>query len=452
MPRGNRPPPPLPQDCSALSRALYGKKTISSTMLTSDATTTRGREITYPPKHVTPERIYERARVTRERGPQFFKSPNTRNSDRDAPAAGTEAPYHRPPRTLQHPEQGGGIKRQQERSSKSSTDEEGCEILCLLERIELESEPSRRAYSCGTLKLLSAKPKYQKKFSSSLDRVLSVSALVLRDVRDALVYDSVITKFALDSYYAMRSRILSLLVTLVHEPAHRIFMFNCEELITELVKVLKAENKADREKALTCFAHFAKHTENRTALVKIEGLMDFFSTIITPSSKPKLMAKPTKHQSLSDPGDEGIFELDSFGRIVIEDETRLSSIDGNLKHSEKRNTGRHVSIDYILFVPDEDFSVEEESPPRKKNNRKCDRDTSLLFGGSEDEEEAKDMARASGEKGHKNDSLEDSYLENSRECVLAILVHLSKEKECAVSSLCNMCLKIEMFQSVSWFS
>lgn len=404
-----------------------------------DGTNTRGRETTYPVKHVTPERIYERARLTRERGPQFFKSPSLLRAERDEIDR-----CYLPPRSLPHQEQVGGVKRQQDRPNQPiSADGEVCEIEVLLQKIELESEPSRRAYSCGTLKLLSAKTKYQQKFSASLVKVLSVGTLVLRDVRDALVYDSVITKFALDSYYAMRSRILSLFVILVHEPAHRSCMFNCTELITELVEILKVDTKVDREKALTCFAHFSKHAENRTDLVKIHGLMDIFSAIIAPTPRPKLMNLPTKKPSTSSSTkevDSGNFELDSFGRIVLTDETAgLSSSDP--KYVQKRKSSPRLTIDHIQFVPDaeeeeeEDFSVQEESPPRKKNNRMSDRDVTLLFDGSDDEEDTKDFERPMEDKGLQYDSSKDPFLENSRECVLATLVHLSKEKACAVSTL-----------------
>jgi len=212
-------------------------------------------------------------------------------------------------------------------------------------------------------------------------------------------------------------------------------MFNCTDLITELVEILKVDNKVDREKALTCFAHFAKHAENRQALVKIGGLMDMFSKIIAPSPKPKLVNLPTKKPSTSSTKevDSGNFELDSLGRIVIGDETALYGID--TKYFQKRKSSPRFTIDHIQFVPDveeeEDFSVQEESPPRKKNNRKSDKDVSLLFDGSDDEEESKDFERTMEDKGLQYDSIEDPFLENSRECVLATLVHLSKEKVCA---------------------
>lgn len=426
-------------NCRIVIPIIVRKYRFLSTMISAvDGTNTKGRETIYPIKNVTPERIYERARLTRERGPQFFKSPSLLRAERDEIDR-----YHLPPRSLQHQEQVGGVKRQQDRPNQPiSAEGEVCEIAVLLERIELESEPSRRAYSCGTLKLLSAKTKYQHKFSASLVKVLSVGTLVLRDVRDALVYDSVITKFALDSYYAMRSRILSLFVILVHEPAHRYCMFNCTELIMELVEILKVDTKVDREKALTCFAHFSKHAENRAALVKIHGLMDIFSTIIAPNPRPKLMNLPTKKPSSASSTkevDSGNFELDSFGRIVLTDETAgLSSSDP--KYVQKRKSSPRLTIDHIQFVPDtaeeeEDFSVQEESPPRKKNNRMRDRDVSLLFDGSDDEEETKDFERPIEDKGLHYDSSEDPFLENSRECVLATLVHLSKEKACAVSTL-----------------
>ena len=334
----------------------------------------------------------------------------------------------------------GSLKRQQQRSHKPS--DEKFELAALLEKIEQETEPSRKAYSCGTLKLLSAKPAYHEMFATSLEKVLSICTLVLREVRDALVYGNVINKFALESYFSMRSRILSLLTTLALEPMHRPRIFNSTGLTYELVEIIKNDEQMDREKALTCFSYFSKHAANRETILRIEGMTGIFTNILDPNAQNK----ETLVQQQSSKEDSSIStQLDAFRHIAVDGETSryISSNDDATFAGKNHFIDRSTALTKNI-MPEDDFT-QEESPPRKKYNSKYE--ARILFNSvsSDEELEAQDIELTAVTKRHPYDSPVDKYLGSSRIHVLAILVHLSKEKQNAVSFFCRWFIRDALY-------
>lgn len=256
-----------------------------------------------------------------------------------------------------------------------------------------------RKNACGALQVLTSKKNKRIQICWTLG-VLPALASVLEDsgTRDlAVEFPDIPTR---KEFLEARKRAVGSLLNLSMAQENRLAVFHTPRLVANLVRVIELDQYDARKGCCAVLAHLAKTKENRLLMAQVPGLIDAMTSIIEPNViivPPKAISEeeedddssrtpdhdfPLRNSSSEDASSREPFSSGSF-----------SSSDGESQKKEKQEDGR--------------YQVDVSSVPTY------------------------DPAKAA----KRYDEDRNEYLHGTRLNVFAILSHLVKEKDNAVSGL-----------------
>lgn len=248
----------------------------------------------------------------------------------------------------------------------------------------------RRKNACGALQVLTAKKIHRVKICWTLG-VLPALTSVLEDAGDEgleVAYPDIRTRL---EYIEARKRAIASLMNLSMPPENRLAVFHSPQLVSSVVQVIIDDDEESRRGCCAVLAYLGKTPENRILMVQVPGLIDAITGVIKP--KPARDDDESSAGSGSHTDDEPGFGASTSGTVS--------------------GTASGEATDH-----NESFFSEEE----KENGSTVESST---FGTSPTE--------TLGEAAARYDNDPNEFLHGARQNIFALLFHLVKEKDNAVS-------------------
>ncbi len=259
----------------------------------------------------------------------------------------------------------------------------------------------RRKNACGALQVMTAKNIHRVQICWTLG-VLSALSSVLEDsgTRDlAVEFPDVPTR---KEFIEARKRAVGSLMNLSMPPQNRLAVFHTPRLVANVVRVITLDHNDAGKGCCAVLAHLAKSKENRLLMVQVPGLIDAITAVI----EPKVIIVPSK--TYEDEQEE--VDYDSFESQDYDSPSRDSS-------SEDGSTAGPLSSGSFS-------SMEEEERRRETHEeRRYAVDVTAV--------PTHDPAKAA----RRYDKDPNKHLQGARVNIFALLTHLVKEKDNAVSFL-----------------
>jgi hypothetical protein len=240
----------------------------------------------------------------------------------------------------------------------------------------------RRKNACGALQVLTAKNVHRVQICWTIG-VLPVLTSVLEDAGDNGPDETFPDISTRREYLEARKRAIASLMNLSMPTDNRLAVFHSPRLIASVVDVIKEDEGESRRGCCAVLGYLAKTSENRLLMVQVPGLLSVITDVIKPKKSPE--------QENPEPA-------------------------GKMYNYDSSASEEDDAIDTISST---DASV--ASPEEEKKQEKADakRDPSTV----ED----------SGKAFAPYDEDPNQYLHGARQNVFALLGHLLKEKDNAVS-------------------
>jgi hypothetical protein len=267
----------------------------------------------------------------------------------------------------------------------------------------------RRKNACGALQVMTAKKTNRIPICWTLG-VLPALSSVLEDsgTRDlAVEFQDVPTR---KEFLEARKRAVGTLMNLSAPQENRIPVFHTPKMVVNLVQVIKLDQYEARKGCCAILAQLAKSKENRLLMVQVPGLIDEITSII----EPNVIIVPPKPISEDEEDD-----VSSSRTPDQEFADRNSSSEDETNETRSRGPFRSESF--------ESTDVEISYKKEKEEDGKYKVDVSAV--------PTHDPAKAA----KRYDEGPNEYLQGARLNVFALLSHLVKEKDNAVSYSYKLC-------------
>jgi hypothetical protein len=239
----------------------------------------------------------------------------------------------------------------------------------------------RRKNACGALQVLTAKNVHRVQICWTIG-VLPALTSVLEDAGDDGPEEAFPDISTRREYLEARKRAIASLMNLSMPTDNRLAVFHSPRLIASVVDVIKKDEGESRRGCCAILGYLAKTSENRLLMVQVPELLSVITDVIKPKSEEQ--EKPETPEKMY-----------GYGSSASEED------------------------DAIHNTSTTDASV--GSPEEEKRQEKADV--------KRDESAVEDSAKASA---HYDEDL-NQYLHGARQNVLALLGHILKEKDNAVS-------------------
>jgi hypothetical protein len=265
----------------------------------------------------------------------------------------------------------------------------------------------RRKNACGALKVLTSNAANRKTICWTVG-VLSALTAVLQDTGEQGAVVSFPDVHTRREYEEARNRAVASLLNLCTPKENRIPIFHCPGLVRAVKNVILDDKGESRQGCTAILAYLAKTPENRLLLVEVPGLIDSVDTVIKPDvSAVVVLPKKEPRQ----------FVWESYS----EEDTTLSPDRGIDSLSTFESGGFTTSYSYeqsTLSPTDADATATNDD----------DSDRTPLTTTS--------PTSLASKVAVVYDRDPNKYIHTSRQYVFAMLLHLLKEKENAVSLSC----------------
>lgn len=251
----------------------------------------------------------------------------------------------------------------------------------------------RRKNACGALQVMTSQNAHRVNICWTLG-VLPALSSVLEDsgTRDlAVEFPDVPTR---KEFIDARKRAVSALMNLSVPPENRLAVFHTPRLVANIVRVIKLDQYEARKGCCSILAQLAKSKENRLLMVQVPGLID----AITAAIEPKVIIVPPMPVGTED-----------------DESTRSPDRGFNLHHSGSGSSADPASSGSY---------TSGEAPKEKKEDGKYAVDVTSV--------PTQDPAKAA----RRYDEDSNEHLHGARVNIFALLSHLVKEKDNAVSQYC----------------
>ena len=268
----------------------------------------------------------------------------------------------------------------------------------------------RRKNACGALQVLTAKQVHRVKICWTLG-VLPALTSVLEDAGDEGLehaFPDVPTRL---EYIDARKRAIASLMNLSMPKENRLAVFHSPQLVSAVIQVIDEDTEESRRGCCAVLAYLGKTPENRILMVQVPGLVDAITAVIKP--KPVRIDEENSVISGSQSEDEPGFGASTSG-------TRSGTFSGS---------GSGEATEH-----NESFLSEEEKEGSTVG--------ASTFGSSPSE--------AHGDAAARYDNDPNEFLRGARQNIFALLFHLVKEKDNAVSLL--LCFRLGRFDWTTSFS
>jgi hypothetical protein len=259
----------------------------------------------------------------------------------------------------------------------------------------------RRKNACGALQVLTANVVNRKTICHTVG-VLAALTSVLDDTDEEGVEFSFPDSATCREYVEARKRSVGSLLNLSVPKENRLAVFHTPGLVQGVLKVIVEDDGESRQGCCAILAYLAKTVENRLLMVQVPGLLDAITKVISVQQEKKKADPKRSKYSFSTDNDTGSY---------------LSTDDDRNTDSMTDDEGSKITVDTDRVEIEEDFT-------KKSSDEDSDRTPQMATS-------PKSHASSSVMEGY--DRTPNRFLHGARKNVFAMLAHLLKEKENAVS-------------------